>query len=177
MPARAVSVSRSRPTRRPVVGDAPDAYPLSLRSRSLLSGRQVAELERRLAEARAARDDARRRAGDRIADATLGIDGRLSSLSADYPGRVQFSILIDPEIPPFTPPFWHLGVWHDGDYTYWRILADNPRFHDQAAGVSLDPVRLDDHVYRLDRVVDAALVVDGPAASSLLARREELEGP
>ena len=159
---------------------APEAVVAPLIDR-FVSGRQVAELERRLAEARAARDDARRRAGDRIADATLGIDGRLSSLRADYPGRVQFSILIDPEIPPFTPPFWHLGVWHDGDYTYWRILADNPRFHDQLAGVRLDPVRLDDHVYRLDRVVDRGmLVVDGPDFEPrrlYWRRREELEGP
>ena len=146
-----------------------------------VSGGQVAELERRLAEVRAARDDARRLAGDRIADATLGIDDRLSRLRGEYPGRVQLSILLDPEIPPFTPPFWHFGVWHDGDYTYWRILADNPRFHDQVAGVRLDPVRLDDHVYRLEGVVERGLlVVDGPDFKPrrlYWRRREELEGP
>ena len=95
MPARAVSsvglsVQADPPPSRP--GDAPDASPVAGPEPVVapvidrfVSGRQVAELERRLTEARAARDDARRRAGDRIADATLGIDGRLSYVTVRIP--------------------------------------------------------------------------------------------
>lgn len=146
-----------------------------------VSAPDLVELEDQLAAARASRDRARQSAGDRIADATLAIEDTLDQLRADYPARVQFSILLDPDVPPFTPPFWHLGVWHDGAHTYWRTLALAPRFVDAVSGLVLPATRLDDYVYRLDGVVDRGVFEvageDGRPRRLYWRRREELEGP
>lgn len=175
--ARVIPVSLALP------GQFPASFPELDRDdpARLASASDLAGLESQLASASGSRDYARRSAGDRIARATLGIDQRLEDLATDYPGRVQFSLLLDPDIPPFTPPFWHLGQWHDGDYTYWRTLADAPVFVDTATGRSLPAVKLDDYLYRLDGVVqEGTLIVAGPHERPrhlFWRRREELEGP
>lgn len=40
------------------------------------------------------------------------------------------SLVWDPPVPPWTPPLWHWGAWHDGRYTYIRMLAPDPQFYD-----------------------------------------------
>ena len=155
---------------------------MSLRStRSSCRGDEIQALESELAAAERARDYARRSAGDRLAEATLGIEAGLAELRADYPSRVQFSLMTDPEMPPYTGPFWHLGGWHDGDYTYWRLLAPDPVFVDAETGRTLRAEGLDRFLYRLDGVVErGAIVVDGPDGRPrhlYWRRRRELEGP
>jgi hypothetical protein len=145
------------------------------------SGDEVQALESELSAAERARDHARRSAGDRLAEAALGIEAGLDELRADYPSRVQFSLMTDPEMPPYTGPFWHLGGWHDGAYTYWRLLAPDPVFVDPETGRTLRAEGLDRFLYRLDGVVErGAIVVDGPEGRPrhlYWRRRRELEGP
>ena len=138
-------------------------------------------LEAQLLSARSALDFARRSAGDRIAQRTLDIDRRLADLREHYPASLQFSLLLDPDVPPYTAPFYYLGAWHDGEYTYWRLLADDVSFVDMRNERPLIADRLDDFLYRLDGVVEHGAVVVGGASSSprflLWRRRRELESP
>ena len=96
------------------------------------------------------------------------------------PLRVQFSYVLDPPVAPYAEPFWHFGVWHDGDRTYWRLLAPDPVFRDADSGDLLVPEPVDEFLYRFDRVVEHGVVVvrlpDGPARELRFRRRPELEG-
>lgn len=147
-----------------------------------VSGQQMAALESRLRAARARVDTARRSAGDRIAAAQLGLDADLEALREEYPLRTQFSYVLDPPLPPYTEPLWHFGVWHDGDRTYWRMLAPDPAFRDADTGEPLVVERLDDFLYRFDRVVERGVVMvrldkDPQVRELYFRRRRELEGP
>ena len=138
-------------------------------------------LEGQLLSARSALEFARRSAGDRIAQRTLDIDRRLADLREHYPASVQFSLLLDPDVPPYTAPFYYLGAWHDGEYTYWRLLADDVSFIDMRTERPLVAERLDGFLYRLDGVVEHGAVVVGGLSSHprflLWRRRRELESP
>ncbi len=160
----------------PVFGvEAPDAG-------EYVSGQQMGALESRLRAARARVDTARRSGGDRIAAAQLGLDADLEALREEYPLRTQFSYVLDPPLPPYTEPLWHFGVWHDGDRTYWRMLAPDPAFRDADTGEPLVVERLDDFLYRFDRVVERGVVMvrldkDPQVRELYFRRRRELEGP
>ena len=148
-----------------------------------VSAEEFEDLERQLDDEQASLDYARRAAGDRVAERTLAIDHTLSDLRTNYPAQVHFSLLFDPEVPPYTGPFWHLGAWHDGEYTYWRLLADGVSFADMSSGtpVAVQPERLDDYLYRLPGVIDhGAVIVAGEGDSPrhlFWRRRRELEAP
>ena len=140
-------------------------------------------LEQQLDAQQASLDYARRSAGDRVAERTLAIDQTLSDLRTHYPEQVHFSFLFDPEVPPYTAPFWHLGAWHDSEYTYWRLLAERVSFADMSTGqpVPIQAERLDDYLYRLRGVIDhgAVIVVENNERPRHLfwRRRRELEAP
>ena len=147
-----------------------------------VSGQEMAALESRLQAARARVDMARRSAGDRIAAAQLGLEADLEALREEYPLRTQFSYVLDPPLPPYTEPLWHFGVWHDGERTYWRMLAADPVFRDADTGERLAAERIDDFLYRFDRVVERGVVVvrldnDPQVRELYFRRRRELEGP
>jgi hypothetical protein len=147
-----------------------------------VSGSEMAELESRLRDARARVDTARRSAGDRIAAAQLALEADLEALREEYPLRTQFSYVLDPPLPPYTEPLWHFGVWHDGDRTYWRLLAPDPVFRDAETGEPLSAERIDEFLYRFDRVVETGVVMvrldNDPHVTELyFRRRRELEGP
>ena len=173
----------------PVAGTAPPDWPLPpLRAEGpeppgeYVSGQQLAVLESRLRDARARVDTARRSAGDRIAAAQLGLEADLEALREEYPLRTQFSYVLDPPLPPYTEPLWHFGVWHDGDRTYWRLLAPDPAFRDADTGEPLAAERIADFLYRFDRVVERGVVMvrvdNDPRVRELyFRRRRELEGP
>ena len=146
-----------------------------------VSADELQQLEEQLAQANASLASSRRAAGDRIASATVAIDHGIEDLRRNYPSSIHFSLLMDPDVPPYTAPFHHLGGWHDGEYTYWRILAVNPTFVDMRTGRPVEAVRLDDYLYRLPRVLEHGAVVvtpDGRRPRHLYwRRRRELEGP
>ena len=98
--------------------------------------------------------DARRSTGDQVAGAALGIDRDLEQLRMSYPSRVQMSFYWNPELPPLAPPFWLYGLWHDTDNTFIRLLAPEPVFRDEVAGVEIEPVAMDTYLYRLPGVID-----------------------
>ena len=173
----------------PAAGTAPPDLPLRpLRAGGpeppgdYVSGQEVAVLESRLRDARARVDTARRSAGDRIAAAQLALEADLEALREEYPLRTQFSYVLDPPLPPYTEPLWHFGVWHDGDRTYWRLLAPDPVFRDADTGEPLAAERIDDFLYRFDRVVERGVVMvrldnDPQVRELYFRRRRELEGP
>ena len=145
-----------------------------------VSGTDVAALEGRLRRAQGRVEAARRGAGDRIAAAQLGLEADLEALREEYPLRTQFSYVLDPPLGPYTEPLWHFGVWHDGDRTYWRMLAPDPLFRDAESGEPLAAERLDDFLYRFDRVVEHGVVLVRPSSQVrelYFRRRRELEGP
>ena len=142
----------------------------------------VAQLQAQLRSARARLDAARRTSGDRVASAMLEIENDLDVLRRTYPARVQLSLYYDPEIEPFAPPFWAMGLWHDGEYTYLRLLGDRPRFFDESSGAEIVPYSLDDYLYRLEGVVGhGSVIVGSPDAGGdrqlYWYRRPETEGP
>ena len=147
-----------------------------------VSGTDVAALEGRLRQAQGRVETARRGAGDRIAAAQLGLEADLEALREEYPLRTQFSYVLDPPLAPYTEPLWHFGVWHDGDRTYWRVLAPDPLFRDAESGEPLAAEPLDDFLYRFDRVVEHGVVLvrlsnDPQVRELYFRRRRELEGP
>lgn len=147
-----------------------------------VSAVEVSALDTRLRRATARAESARRAAGDRIAAAQLALEADLEALREEYPLRTQFSYVLDPPLPPYTEPLWHFGVWHDGERTFWRLLAPEPSFEDAASGAPLEPEMLDDYLYRFDRVIEHGAVVvrlpDDPRPRQLyFRRRRELEGP
>lgn len=169
----------------PAAATAPRGRPLRIADPEpgeYVSGQELAALESRLRDARARVDTARRSAGDRIAAAQLGLEADLEALREEYPLRTQFSYVLDPPLPPYTEPLWHFGVWHDGDRTYWRLLAPDPVFRDADTGEPLAAERIDDFLYRFDRVVERGVVMvrldNDPRVRELyFRRRRELEGP
>ncbi len=194
------AVSGSAGGAEPVAGTAPPGSALRVGTREPLgsgrgpagaeatgpaeyvSGPELAALESRLRDARARVDTARRSAGDRIAAAQLALEADLEALREEYPLRTQFSYVLDPPLPPYTEPLWHFGVWHDGDRTYWRLLAPDPVFRDADTGEPLAAERIDDFLYRFDRVVERGVVMvrldnDPQVRELYFRRRRELEGP
>ena len=169
----------------PVLGTAPRDRPLRIEGREpgeYVSGQELAALESRLREARARVDTARRSAGDRIAAAQLALEADLEAMREEYPLRTQFSYVLDPPLPPYTEPLWHFGVWHDGDRTWWRLLAPDPVFRDADTGEPLAAERIDEFLYRFDRVVERGVVMvrlnnDPQVRELYFRRRRELEGP
>ena len=169
----------------PVLGTAPRDRPLRIEGREpgeYVSGQELAALESRLRDARARVDTARRSAGDRIAAAQLALEADLEAMREEYPLRTQFSYVLDPPLPPYTEPLWHFGVWHDGDRTYWRLLAPDPVFRDADTGEALAAERIDEFLYRFDRVVERGVVMvrlnnDPQVRELYFRRRRELEGP
>ena len=147
-----------------------------------VSAVEVGTLDARLRRAAARAESARRAAGDRIAAAQLALEADIDALREEYPLRTQFSYVLDPPLPPYTEPLWHFGVWHDGERTFWRLLAPEPSFEDAVSGAPLEPEMLDDHLYRFDRVIEHGAVVvrlpNDPRPRQLyFRRRRELEGP
>ena len=157
--------------------DLPDVPPPP----RFVSAEAVQAVERELAAAQQNLDLARRSAGDRIAERTLEIDRNLEDLREHYPSRVHFSLVLDPDTPPYTAPFWHLGAWHDHDFTYWRLLAPRVSFIDMSTGTPVQAERLDDYLYRLPGLIEhgAVVVLDSSERPVHLfwRRRRELEGP
>ena len=169
----------------PMVGAASRGRVLRIEasaSTEYVSGEQMGALESRLRDARARVDTARRLAGDRIAAAQLALEADLEAMREEYPLRTQFSYVLDPPLPPYTEPLWHFGVWHDGDRTYWRLLAPDPVFRDADTGAPLAAERIDEFLYRFDRVVERGVVMvrldnDPQVRELYFRRRRELEGP
>ena len=155
----------------PPVGGAP----------RFVSAEAVEALDEQLTAVQSRLDYARRSAGDRLAERTLEIDSTIEDLRVNYPARVHFSLLLEPDIPPYTAPFYYLGAWHDGDYTYWRLLENDVSFVNMADGSPIQAVMLDDYLYRLPGVVDHGAVVLRKDPQNPLylfwRRRRELEGP
>ncbi len=152
---------------------------------TLVSGQAVASLEAELDAALRRVESARAAAGDRVAAAQLGIEADVEALRTDYPLRTQFSYVLDPPAPPYTEPWWHFGIWHDGERTYARLLGIDPEFRDEASGRILEAELLGDYLYRLDRLVEdgVVFVVDpgsegGSGRRGLrFRRRPDLEAP
>ena len=122
--------------------------------------------------------DARRATGDQVAEAALGVDQEIEYLSQSYPIRVQHSFHWDPEISPLTPPFWAYGLWHDTDNTFVRLLAPNPLFRDEEFDIEIEPVQMDQFLYRLPGIIDHGSVSVGSSRGYVRAfwhRREEVE--
>ncbi len=194
-PLPVAAPAASEPVSEAVSGPAGGAGPVAGTARSgrapraeppepveYVSGPELAALESRLRDARARVDTARRSAGDRIAAAQLGLEADLEALREEYPLRTQFSYVLDPPLPPYTEPLWHFGVWHDGDRTFWRLLAPDPVFRDAETGEPLAAERIDDFLYRFDRVVESGVVMvrlgnDPQVRELYFRRRRELEGP
>ena len=195
LPVTSAAPAASEPVSETVSGPAGGAGPVAGTARSgrapraeeqepveYVSGPELAALESRLRDARARVDTARRSAGDRIAAAQLGLEADLEALREEYPLRTQFSYVLDPPLPPYTEPLWHFGVWHDGDWTFWRLLAPDPVFRDADTGEPLAAERIDDFLYRFDRVVESGVVMvrlgnDPQVRELYFRRRRELEGP
>ncbi len=147
-----------------------------------VAGTDLAGLDEQLRAAYDRVEQARRAAGDRIAAAQLGIEADLEALREQYPERIQFSYVLEPYLDPYTEPFWHFGFWHDSERTFVRLLAPDPAFRDEESGDPVASERLDDYLYRLDRVVDYGSVAvlspdDGRLVRLYFRRRRELEGP
>ena len=93
------------------------------------------------------------------------------------------SLVWDPPVPPWTPPLWHWGAWHDGRYTYVRMLAPDPQFYDVANDVVVPASVSDLSLYRLDGIFPelAVSVRDperrGSLVQVILRRRVDLEHP
>ena len=172
-------VAGARPSMRAPSSPAAAAAP---EPGTYVSAVEVSALDTRLRRATARAKSARRAAGDRIAAAQLALEADLEALREEYPLRTQFSYVLDPPLPPYTEPLWHFGVWHDGERTFWRLLAPEPSFEDAASGAPLEPEMLDDYLYRFDRVIEHGAVVvrlpNDPRPRPLyFRRRRELEGP
>ena len=172
-PVAGARPSRQAPSAPAVAASGPATY---------VSAVEVGTLDTRLRRATARVESARRAAGDRIAAAQLALEADLEALREEYPLRTQFSYVLDPPLPPYTEPLWHFGVWHDGERTFWRLLAPEPSFEDAASGAPLEPEMLDDHLYRFDRVIEHGAVVvrlpgDPRPRQLYFRRRRELEGP
>ncbi len=173
----APSSSRGAPPAAPVP-PGPDQLP------RLISGDVVAGLEADLRAAVNRAESARVAAGDRIAAAQLNVEAEVELLREEYPLRTQFSYVLDPAVAPYTEPWWHFGVWHDGERTFARILGGGPQFTDEETGETLAVERLGSYLYRLDRLVDSGSVsvlhpddADRERQVLYFRRRRELEGP
>ena len=149
----------------------------------LVSGSEVAALD---AEVRVLRDqlvDVRRAAGERVAAAVLQAEQDVEQWRSQLPEQVQMSLVWDPPVPPWTPPLWHWGAWHDGRYTYIRMVAPDPQFYDVVNDRVLTPEVTDMSLYAIDGVFDqlAVSVRDpqnrGSLVQVILRRRVELEYP
>ena len=151
-------------------------------SSDLVAGGAVASLEADLRSAVNRVDSSRIAAGDRIAAAQLNVEAEVEMLREEYPLRTQFSYVFEPDVTPYTEPFWHFGAWHDGERTYWRLLAGDPVFRDDETGEILVPELLGDYLYRFNRVVDRGVLTVLPPGNDrpidlFFRRRRELEGP
>ena len=147
-----------------------------------ISAPDLEDLEARLRGASNRADQARRRVGDRVAAAQMGVQSELLSLREQYPLRTQFSYVFDPAVPPYTEPFWHFGSWHDSERTFWRLLGRQPEFVDESNGETIGYDLIGPYLYRLDRVIeDGSVSVLHPDTSErrvlYFRRRRELEGP
>ena len=179
VPGAVPPIGRARPS---MQAPSPPPAGAAAEPATYVSAVEVGTLDARLRQASARVESARRAAGDRIAAAQLALEADLEALREEYPLRTQFSYVLDPPLPPYTEPLWHFGVWHDGERTFWRLLAPGPSFEDAASGAPLEPEMLDDHLYRFDRVIEQGTVVvrlpgDPRPRQLYFRRRRELEGP
>ena len=169
-------------------GPPPSSLPADVRGGHLpgsgrwVDGPTVERLEADLSAAVARVESARVSAGNRVAAAQLNVQAEMEALRAEYPLRTQFSYLLEPDVDPYTEPFWHFGVWHDGERTFFRLMADDPQFIDEDTGEAMVAVPLRNYLYRFDRLVENGSVVVADADSGAprtlyFRRRRELEGP
>ena len=144
------------------------------------------EIDAAVAEVAAAREqlaDARRAAGERVAAAALQAEQDVEAWRTELTERVQMSLVWDPPVPPWTPPLWQWGAWHDGEYTYVRMLAPDPQFYDVTTDTVVEASVSDRSLYRIPGVYSqlAISVRDPDRRGSLvqvvLRRRVELERP
>ena len=147
-----------------------------------VDGGAVRQLEADLRAAVDRVESSRIAGGDRVASAQLNVESDMDALRAEYPLRTQFSYLLDPDVDPYMEPFWHFGVWHDGERTFVRLLADDPQFVDEDTGEVVTASVLRDYLYRFDRLVENGSVIvhepdGGPPRTLYFRRRRELEGP
>lgn len=152
-------------------------------SEPLVSARELDAAGEAVESARSALDDARRAAGERVAAALLQADQEVEEWRTTLTEQIQMSLVWDPPVPPWTPPLWHWGAFHDGRYTYIRMLAPDPQFYDVENDVVLSATVSDLSLYRLDGVYSelAVSVRDpqrrGSLVQVILRRRAELEHP
>ena len=149
----------------------------------LVSGARIEAVD---AEVRALREQlaqTRRAAGERVAAAVLQSEQEIEQWRSRLPEQVQMSLVWDPPVPPWTPPLWHWGAWHDGRYTYIRMVAPDPQFYDLVTDRVLTAEVTDRSLYAIDGVFDqlAVSVRDpenrGSLVQVILRRRVELEYP
>ena len=145
-------------------------------------GGTVRELEADLRAAVNRVESARVSAGDRVASAQRNVELEMEELRSGYPLRTQFSYLLDPPVDPYVEPFWHFGIWHDGDRTFVRLMADDPQFVDEDTGEVLPAIQLRNYLYRFDRLIENGSVIvaepdSGDRRALYFRRRRELEGP
>lgn len=105
---------------------------------------------------RAANDAAaqRRSADEEIAAAKADADGQVNAFRAEYPTRVRFPYRLQDKAKRW--PFLVEGMWHDGQFTYLRSLAqESPALYENKDGQpSLIPYDLtEDGLYVVRRVV------------------------
>ena len=152
-------------------------------SGELVSGVEMESLD---ADVRALRDRlaaSRRAAGERVANALLQSEQQLEQWRTRLPEQVQMSLVWDPPVPPWSPPLWHWGAWHDGRFTYIRMLAPDPVFYDVVSDRVVEAAITDMSLYAIDGVFDqlAVSVRDpdnrGSLVQVILRRRVELEHP
>ncbi len=109
--------------------------------------------------AQQAADDAaahRRSADEEIAAARADADAQVDGFRAEYPTRVRFPYRLQDKAKRW--PFLVEGMWHDGQFTYLRSLAqESPALYERKDGQpSLVPYDLsEDGLYVVRRVVGA----------------------
>lgn len=107
--------------------------------------------------AQSAADDAaaqRAAADEEIAAAQADADSRIASFQADYPTRVRFPYDLSDKATRW--PFLVEAMWHDGQFTYLRSLAqESPALYERKDGKpSLVPYDLDqDGLYIVRRII------------------------
>lgn len=119
------------------------------------SAAQVQELREDLAKARAAADEAKRRADEAVA-----------AYRQQYPTRLQFVY----GTPEYERPFFVRAIWHDGKFTYVKTDArELPALYEETDGdPSLVNFQVHNGTYVIPKVLDRAYL-------SLGERRFEFE--
>lgn len=123
---------------------------------AFVAAAQVASYQAMAQQATTDAAEKRRTADEEIAAAQAAADTRVNTFRAEYPGRVRFPYRLQDKAKRW--PFLVEGMWHDGQFTYLRSLAqESPALYEQRDGQpSLVPYDLsEDGLYIVHRVIGA----------------------